>query len=353
MIKLKDILQELIVGDKVHCDNCDWNWKIADGGDDLYMCHKCGHDNTPKLTEQSSNITDLFIGQARPDYNSDSILQNISTAGEKAASALLTKLGAIDIEVTPDMSTSGVSNEIKKLAVKGLILPGKLNSITISSHNTGCGKFNYSIMYSGGTATEFWNTLAKFCNSNTKIFLGGCSVASEPKTVARISKITKCEVTAPTGTYYPATGAVSKTKDSFNLPQRLGKYLTCTNKPAGDEGKYNKFIAAHLRDLFDSRTKLSIPNSFRLIRDFRTNLNYLDDTYYNKLKSKIYAPPLNGRPPAFRYTNDEVYKKQMLKLLSTILEALTIRLIKDYIKSLGCYTSKNNPIQSTRDAIFI
>ena len=41
-------LNEAIVGDKIECDNCDWSWKIADGGDDLYMCHKCGHDNTPR-----------------------------------------------------------------------------------------------------------------------------------------------------------------------------------------------------------------------------------------------------------------------------------------------------------------
>ena len=32
--------------------------------------------------------------------------------------------------------------------------------------------------------------------------------------------------------------------------------------------------------------------------------------------------------------------------------ALTVKLIQDYIKSLGCYTSKTNPIQSTRGAIF-
>ena len=41
-------LNEAIVGDKIECDNCDWSWKIVDGGDDLYMCHKCGHDNTPR-----------------------------------------------------------------------------------------------------------------------------------------------------------------------------------------------------------------------------------------------------------------------------------------------------------------
>ena len=40
-------LNEAVVGDEIVCDNCGWNWKIADGGDDLYMCHKCGHDNTP------------------------------------------------------------------------------------------------------------------------------------------------------------------------------------------------------------------------------------------------------------------------------------------------------------------
>lgn len=348
MIKLKDILNESIVGNKIKCDNCDWNWKIADGGDDLYTCHKCGHDNTLKLKEQTSKITDLFIGQARPEYNSDSILQNISTAAEKGASALFTKLGAIDVEVTPSMNTSTVTNEIKKLAIKGLLLPGKLNSITISSHNTGCGKFNYAIMYPGGTATEFWRTLAKFCNSNTKIFLGGCSVASEPKVVARISKVTNCEVTAPTGTYYPVTGAVSKTKDSFNLPQRLGKYLTCTNKPEGDEGKYNRFIAKHVKDLFSGAT-LSIGRSMILIKAFRDSLNYMNNKYYDSLRNKIYFREPNQ---PFKYIDDAAYKKEMLKVLSGILEALTVKLIQDYIKSLGCYTSKTNPIQSTRGAIF-
>ena len=40
-------LNEAVVGDKIVCDNCGWEWKIADGGDDLFICHKCGHDNTP------------------------------------------------------------------------------------------------------------------------------------------------------------------------------------------------------------------------------------------------------------------------------------------------------------------
>ena len=40
-------LNEAIVGDEIVCDNCGWNWKIVDGGDDLFICHKCGYDNNP------------------------------------------------------------------------------------------------------------------------------------------------------------------------------------------------------------------------------------------------------------------------------------------------------------------
>lgn len=41
------IVAELVTDTEIICDNCGWEWKIADGGDDLYICHKCGHDNTP------------------------------------------------------------------------------------------------------------------------------------------------------------------------------------------------------------------------------------------------------------------------------------------------------------------
>ncbi len=47
-----DSLNESIVGDKIVCDNCGWSWKIIDGGDDLFICHKCGYDNTPLNEEK-------------------------------------------------------------------------------------------------------------------------------------------------------------------------------------------------------------------------------------------------------------------------------------------------------------
>jgi hypothetical protein len=50
---------EQVQGDSIICDDCNWTWKIADGGDDLYICHKCGHDNTPK-SKGLENNTDFI-----------------------------------------------------------------------------------------------------------------------------------------------------------------------------------------------------------------------------------------------------------------------------------------------------
>jgi hypothetical protein len=47
-IKGRNNISEEIQGDSIVCDDCGWTWKIIDGGNDLFMCHKCGHDNTPK-----------------------------------------------------------------------------------------------------------------------------------------------------------------------------------------------------------------------------------------------------------------------------------------------------------------
>jgi GNAT superfamily N-acetyltransferase len=33
----------------IKCKNCDWSWKESESAkEDLYLCHKCGYDNTPK-----------------------------------------------------------------------------------------------------------------------------------------------------------------------------------------------------------------------------------------------------------------------------------------------------------------
>ena len=43
---------------KIICDNCDWSWKLSEGGNDPYICHKCGHDNSKKYKKMIITITE-------------------------------------------------------------------------------------------------------------------------------------------------------------------------------------------------------------------------------------------------------------------------------------------------------
>jgi hypothetical protein len=43
---------------KVICNNCDWSWKLSEGGNDPYVCHKCGTDNTKKYKKMKITITE-------------------------------------------------------------------------------------------------------------------------------------------------------------------------------------------------------------------------------------------------------------------------------------------------------
>jgi tetratricopeptide (TPR) repeat protein len=61
---MKDLIRRIIietVTDKeIICDKCGWSWDIADGGDDLYICHKCGHDNEPKSQSNLNKLLEKF-----------------------------------------------------------------------------------------------------------------------------------------------------------------------------------------------------------------------------------------------------------------------------------------------------
>lgn len=46
-----ELYDEGVKDSKVKCKNCGWTWDKVDGGDDLYICHKCDHDNSPHALE--------------------------------------------------------------------------------------------------------------------------------------------------------------------------------------------------------------------------------------------------------------------------------------------------------------
>jgi hypothetical protein len=70
--KLDVSIKEEIQGDSIVCDKCGWNWKIEDGGNDLYICHKCGHDNTPQQFSSNNFFEPLQNQDLELNTSSDS-----------------------------------------------------------------------------------------------------------------------------------------------------------------------------------------------------------------------------------------------------------------------------------------
>lgn len=132
------IVFEKVQGDSIVCDDCGWTWKIKDGGDDLFMCHKCGHDNTPE--EETNNFfepiqnkqldfnisseptrvdyyKDYYKNLSPPDFKVDKdkdkiVISNISKKGlehdtdfiEKLVSLTDYMMDHISIEPLPDIN---------------------------------------------------------------------------------------------------------------------------------------------------------------------------------------------------------------------------------------------------------
>jgi hypothetical protein len=99
-------LNEIVTDTEVICDNCGWTWKIADGGDDLYICHNtlpsgdvCAHDNNPDLEEAS----DPEAGSAIP-YGSgyrpvkEDLNEGLYSTGEPADSPIQTTPSYKEVE---------------------------------------------------------------------------------------------------------------------------------------------------------------------------------------------------------------------------------------------------------------
>jgi len=44
----------------ITCVKCGWHWPLADGGNDPYICHKCGHDNSSVYNPIDESLDDWF-----------------------------------------------------------------------------------------------------------------------------------------------------------------------------------------------------------------------------------------------------------------------------------------------------
>lgn len=51
-------LIERVIDNEVFCDKCNWNWSLDNGGNDPFICHKCGYDNLKSINESDDEILD-------------------------------------------------------------------------------------------------------------------------------------------------------------------------------------------------------------------------------------------------------------------------------------------------------
>jgi predicted nucleic-acid-binding Zn-ribbon protein len=45
----------------ITCENCGWDWKLSEGGNDPYICHKCGHDNVDEYDVENEQDLKEFV----------------------------------------------------------------------------------------------------------------------------------------------------------------------------------------------------------------------------------------------------------------------------------------------------
>ena len=69
------------MGKTIECDNCDWSWSLSDGGDDPYVCHKCGNDNTDQYDVEDEDYEDF--SNFMESYTTTADLQEAEYKGRK------------------------------------------------------------------------------------------------------------------------------------------------------------------------------------------------------------------------------------------------------------------------------
>ena len=124
-MKLINILKELVTATEIICDNCGWRWKIKDGGDDLYICHKCNHDNNPEKLQEEKEKRDRCLRIADRKFDKPSAYKSGAVVRcRKGGIWKGVKEGKYDDTSNFDLVKQNPFN-IQKLVDKGIIFVSK------------------------------------------------------------------------------------------------------------------------------------------------------------------------------------------------------------------------------------
>jgi hypothetical protein len=174
-------LDESVIGNTIECDNCGWDWKVEDGGDDLYICHKCGHDNEVVGVDNKSIPAGLGVvksdGNGRPSNSSQ---YSKVTEKKKPKKKVKSKKASLmkqkrNFYLKPD----NAQKELDKSDREGQVLSKKVGKQRL-----------YFVSYVGNTGTQnifteiYWDRFGNKCKNPTTLD-GRCIDKYNPSTTIR------------------------------------------------------------------------------------------------------------------------------------------------------------------------
>ena len=139
-----------VTGDTVTCKECGWEWEMKDGGEDVYVCHKCGYDNS--IISKSLTPPSMFASYS--DYP-DSVKNNAKAVLKYAEE---NGWGDCGTEVGKQRANQLANGEpISDDTIKRMYSYLSRHAVDLDSskgYDDGCGKLMYDAW--GGKSALSW-----------------------------------------------------------------------------------------------------------------------------------------------------------------------------------------------------
>jgi hypothetical protein len=130
----------------VECDECGWEWEIKDGGDEPFICHKCGYDNSPSKEDFAESISDY------PEGIKDAAARAVKWADENGWGSCGTQVGKTRASQLANGEPISVDT-VKRMY--SYLSRHKVDLETSKSFEDQCGYLMY--MSWGGEAALTWS----------------------------------------------------------------------------------------------------------------------------------------------------------------------------------------------------
>lgn len=180
----EDSVQEMVTATQVICDNCGWEWDKKDGGADLYICHKCGHDNTPF----DLNEGDTYEKMAAKGKQSGNLKQGTVRArlnipkDEKVPMSKINKELSRLKKMDQDDDKKGVQlGDKNQKYYKALQLSKTLKSTTNINENDYFGLNELAKQFINESLGETWNPKESFVSLSKYMIDNGMNIKPLPK----------------------------------------------------------------------------------------------------------------------------------------------------------------------------